>query len=124
MPAVERNWNYYDYVSDDGNTYSLRASEEWVALGTSGLVLADGSNPRLIASKTQRPRRFIYRDPTTFRTISGPVADAATYTTEAIGSAVSVSVPGLATAVTYNLVKKVPERVPTTIVGPGLGDHA
>jgi hypothetical protein len=35
-----------------------------------------------------------------------------------------VFVPGLATAVTYTLVKKVPERVPSIIIGRQDADHA
>jgi len=125
MPATQRNWNYYDYVSGDGQTYSIRASEEWAAVAAHGLTLTTTARPRYIASAQQRPRKALYRDNTTFRTTSGPVGtsadwDALTLTTDTI----TVAVPGLATGVTYNLLKKIPEKIPVISVGRQDPDHA
>jgi len=125
MPAVQRNWDYYQYVSDDGTTYALRTSMEWAAEAGFALNALTGGEPRLIPSKTQQPRRAIYRDPTTFRTASGPVGTAAAYAALVIGSdTIDVSVPGLATSVTYTLVKKVAEKIPSTVSGRHDLDHA
>lgn len=124
MPATQRNFNYYTYVSDDGTTYNVRASVEWAAVGAHGLAARTDGAPRLIASKSQKPRQFTYRDATTFRTISGPVGTAAAYGAAALGDDLVVFVPGLAAGVTYDLVKKSPERVPTSIVGRQDPDHA
>lgn len=124
MPADQRNWNYYTYASDDGTTYNIRATEEWVATTVTGLTTRTTGAPRFIASKSQSPRKFIYRDPTTFRTFSGPVGTTTAYAAAALGDSVTVHVPGLTAGITYNLVKKVPERVPTTIVGRQDTDHA
>lgn len=124
MPAVELNFDYYTYDSDDGTTYNIRASVEWAAIANAGLAARTGGAPRFIASKSQKPRKFIYRDPTTFRTFSGPVGTTAAYNAATLGDVVAVPVAGLAAAVNYELVSKVPEHVPTSIVGRQLADHA
>lgn len=124
MPATQRNFDYFSYASDDGTTYNIRASVEWAANSATGLSARTSGAPRLIGSKTQRPRTFIYRDPTTFRITTGPVGTTTAYTAAALGDTVAVFVPGLATSVNYTLVKKVPERVPTSIVGRQDPDHA
>ena len=124
MPAAQRNWNYYTYASDDGTTYNIRASEEWAANTATGLSARTTGAPRYIASGQQQPRKFIYRDPTTFRTTSGPVGTSTAFAAAALGDIVAVSVPGLATTVNYSLVKKVGERVPVTEVGRQDIDHA
>lgn len=124
MPAVQRNWNYYTYESDDGTTYNIRAAVEWAAVAAHGLAARTSGAPRLIASRQQRPRKVIYRDPTTFRSTSGPIGTAAAYAAIDLGDVVAFSVPGLTGTVNYEAVKKVPESVPTTIVGQPLLDHA
>jgi hypothetical protein len=124
MPGVQLNFDYYTYVSDDGTTYNIRASVDWAANTANGLAARTAGAPRFISSKSQEPRKFIYRDPTTFRTITGPVGTAAAYAAAALGDTTTRSVPGLVGAVTYELVKKVPESVPTTIAGRPLADHA
>lgn len=124
MPATQRNWNYYTYVSDDGTTYNIRAAVEWAAVAAHGLAARTNGAPRYIASKQQQPRRVIYRDSTTGRSTQGPIGTSAAYTAIALGDTEDFMVPGLATAVSYAAVKKVAERVPVTIVGPQLADHA
>lgn len=124
MPAVQRNWNYYTYVSGDGTTYNLRAAVEWAANAATGLAARTVGAPRLIASRTQQPRKFIYRDPTTGRTFSGPVGTEAAFAAAALGDILAVYVPGLAVTVNYELVKKVTEKIPVSIVGIPLTDHA
>lgn len=124
MPAVELNFDYYTYESDDGTIYNLRASVEWAAIANAGLAARTAGAPRFIASKSQKARHAIYRDPTTFRTFSGPVGTQTAYNALTLGDVVAVPVAGLATAVNYELVKKVPEQVPTSIVGRQLADHA
>lgn len=122
--ATQRNWNYFTYVSDDGTTYNIRAAVEWAAVAAHGLAARTAGAPRYIASKQQSPRKFIYRDPTTGRSTQGPVGTAAAYTAATQGDTEDFPVPGNALPVTYELVKQVPERVPTTIVGTQLPDHA
>ena len=124
MPAIQPNFNYFTYESDDGTSYNLRADVTWAAYASTGLAARTSGAPRYIKSKSQSPRMFIYRDATTFRTRSGPVGTATAYAAASLGDTISVAVQGEATAVTYDLVKKVPENVPTTIVGRQNPDHA
>lgn len=124
MPATQRNFNYFSYASDDGTTYNLRADQDWGTNAVSGLT-ARGAHPAYgRATRRRHPRKFIYRDPTTFRTFSGPVGTATAYAAAALGDTVAIFVPGEVAAVNYELVKKVPEAVPSTIVGRQDADHA
>lgn len=125
MAAIQKNWNYYTYVSEDGTTYNIRADVEWAAIAAHGLAARTDGAPRFIASKTQQPRKFVYQDPTTFRTRSGPVGTNAAFAAAAIDDAENFAVGNLATSVAYNLVKKVGEKVPKTKLGAAnLADHA
>ena len=126
MPASQRNFNYSDYESDDGTTYCLKASAEAIAETETGAVspctsaIAYGR-----ATKRRAPRYAIYRDGTTFRTVRYPVFTPTAYAALTVGTDTSsVFVPGLATAVTYTLVKRVPERIPSIVVGRQDADHA
>lgn len=124
MPAVQPNYSYFTYASSDGTTYNIRAETGWAGVGAHGLAARTSGAPRYIASKQQSPRRFIYRDPDTFRTRSGPVGTSAAFDAASLGDTITVSLPGLAATAGYLLVKKVPERVPTSIVGRQDPDHA
>jgi len=124
MPATQRNFNYFTYESDDGTSYNLRASVEWAAVTEHGLAARANGQPRMIPSSSQQPRKAIYRDVTTGRSISGPVGTSAAYVALSEGDTTTVVVPGLTGAVTYTLVKKVAEKLPTSIVGTQLPDHA
>ena len=125
MPAIDRNWNYYTYVSDDGTTYNIRADVEWASIAAHGLAAATAGAPRYIASKQQSPRRVRYADTTTGRTKVGPIGTAAAYNAIASLDAETFSVRGLAAGVSFVVVKKIGERVPvTSLTGPGLIDHA
>lgn len=123
MP-IQRNFNYFTYESDDGTSYNLRASVEWAAVTEHGLAARANGQPRYIPSASQQPRKAIYRDVTTGRSFSGPVGTSAAYVALAEGDTTTVQIPGTATLVTYTLVKKVAERLPTSIVGTQLPDHA
>lgn len=124
MPAVQRNWNYYTYESMDGTTYNIRADVEWAAIAAHGLAVRTVGAPRFIGSKSQRPRGLIYRDATTGRTRTGPVGTSAALAATNLGDSQNFSVTGLAAPVAYVIVKQLSEKVPTSIVGPQLADHA
>lgn len=125
VPAVDRNWNYYTYVSDDGTTYNVRADVEWAALAAHGLAARTNGAPRFIASAQQQPRKVRYSDPTTGRSKVGPIGTAAAYAALNLGDTEDFAVRGLAAAVSFAAIKKIGERVPVTqLAGPGLGDHA
>ena len=127
MAATQRNFNYSQYVSDDGTTYCLKAAQEWIsAAGNPGGSAACSANPAYGRATVRRsPRKIIYRDSTTFRTVTVPVFTTAAYAALDVGSAtLSVFVPGEAGAVTYTAVKKIAERIPSTVIGRQDPDHA
>jgi hypothetical protein len=63
----------------------------------------------------------VYKDPVTLRIVKHPVGTAAAYAT--VPGSIQVSVPGLATQVTYNLSQKIDEK--QRIPGPSYNktDH-
>lgn len=123
--AVQRNWNYSPYISDDGTTYSLRADQDWISNPTSGGGLAAGEPAYGRATRRRQPRRLIFRDQATFRTFSGPAFTPTAYDAAVVGTTVvGVSIPGNVASVNYVLVKKQPERIPSTVIGRQDPDHA
>lgn len=113
-----RLFNYFNYVSDDGSTYNMRADQAWGQLAASGGVAASAPRAYGRASRRRAPRKFIYRDASSFRTFTGVVFTAAAFTAGTIGSStITRQLPGASTLVTFTLIKKVPEKIPTTVVG-------
>lgn len=125
MPADQRNFDYGAYVSDDGNTYALKSDAAWIAEAQSGGSSGAG-HPNYGRKTTRRsPRMATFRDATTFRTFTGPVFTAAAYAALTVGTATrALHVPGETATVTYTLVKKTAERVPTNVIGRQDPDHA
>lgn len=118
VTTSERLFNYFNYASDDGSSYNLRADQAWGQLAASGGTAA--SSPRAYGRSSRRrtPRKAIYRDPSSFRTFTGIVFTSAAYAALVIGtSTVSRQLKGASTPVVYTLIKKIPEKIPTTVVG-------
>jgi hypothetical protein len=125
MPADQRNFNYSAYLSDDATTYCLKADQSWITnTADSGSAACAGAVAYGRATKRRAPRKFIYRDPTTFRTVTVPVFTPTAYLAATIGDTIAVHVPGETATVDYGLVKKVPERIPSTVIGRQDDDHA
>jgi hypothetical protein len=125
VPAVQRNFDYFAYVSDDSTTYCLRADDDWGNNSASGGAACAGAVAYGRATSRRAPRKAIYRDPQTFRTVTEPVFTPTAYAALTVGtSTLLVAVPGLATTISYTLVKKVPERIPSTVVGRQDSDHS
>lgn len=125
MPADQRNYDFSAYVSDDGTTYALKSDAAWIADANSGSATAAGHPAYGRESRRRAPRKAIFRDATTFRTNTVPVFTAAAYSALSVGSSTrALHVPGLTATVTYTLVKKVPEKIPSTVIGRTDLDHA
>lgn len=125
MPADQRNFDYGLYASDDGNSYALKSDAAWIADGASGATAPAGEAPYGRKTTRRAPRMAIFRDPTTFRTSTVPVFTTVAYDALTVRvSTRALHVPGETATVTYTLVKKVPEKVPTTIIGRQDPDHA
>ncbi len=126
MPADQRNFAYSDYASDDGTTYCLKADANAIAnADLGGVAPCTSGTPYGSATVRRSPRKAIYRDPTTFRTVTVPVFTAADYAALTLNTdTLSVHVPGVVAPVSYTLVKKVPEKVPSITIGRQDADHA
>ena len=124
MAADQRNFGYSQYVSDDSSTYCLKADSNWIANVTSGSAACAGQVAYGRASRRRQPRKVIYRDGTTFRTVTVPVFTPAAYAAIDVGTAtMTVHVPGETGTVTYTAVKKIPEKIPSTVIGRQDTDH-
>lgn len=125
MPADQRNFDFSAYLSDDGTTYALKADAAWIADAASGSASAAGHPAYGRESRRRAPRKAVYRDATTFRTNTVPVFTPTAYAALAVGSSTrALHVPGLTATVTYTLVKKIPEKIPSTVIGRTDPDHA
>jgi len=126
MPADQRNFAYSDYLSDDATTYCLKADANMVATAALGGVTPCTSGIAYGRSSARRqPRKAIYRDGTTFRTVTTPVFTPTDFAALTVGTdTITVHVPGNTATVTYTLVKKVAEKVPSIVIGRTDADHA
>jgi hypothetical protein len=116
--ATQKNFDYFAYDSDDGTSYCMRGDEDWGGAAASGGTACAGEPAYGRATTRRSPRYAIYRDPATFRTFRGVVYTSAAYAALTVGTSTrAINVPGNVAAVTYTLVKKVPERIPSTVVG-------
>lgn len=125
MPADQRNFNYFTYVSDDGTTYNIRADVDWAGISGHGLAARTNGAPLFIPTGRRKPRMASYVDSTTGRKKKGPVGTATAYAALALGSTQNFHVEGETATVAYALAVKSPEKVPSTVLQTtGLPDHA
>lgn len=126
MAADQRNFNYARYASDDGTNYCLKADQNWITgAALSGAAACAGAPAYGRATTRRSPRKLTFRDPATFRTVVEPAFTAAAYAAAIVGTTTyDVHVPGNVAVVTYTLVKKTPEKVPSTVIGRQDPDHA
>jgi hypothetical protein len=125
MPLDQRNLGFFSYDSDDGTSYCIKGDALWGADGDSGGSACAGEPAYGAATTRRSPRYAIFRDPTTFRTFKSVVYTPAAYAALTIGTSTQlVTLPGSVTQQSYTLVKKVPERIPSTVIGRQLSDHA
>lgn len=125
MPASQRNYDLFTYTDDNVLDWNKRGEEDAVRNAVDGSS-APGANPNWgRESSRHSTRKIIYQDPTTFRTKTVIFYTAADYAAINIGSStLSFPVEGLATAVVYTAVKRVPERQPGAGAARNLADHA
>jgi hypothetical protein len=114
------NFAWSDYVSDDGNTYSIRTDSAWAANAASGCTTTSTHVP-YGADTPRRHRRYaLYVDSTANgRKRKLPVCTAAAATALEGGTAgqtLTVNEPGTATASTYNFAGIIAEKVPKHVI--------
>jgi hypothetical protein len=124
VPADQRNFGYFTYVSDDGTSYNIRCAAEWAAISAHGLAARANGQPLFITTGRRKPRTATYVDLTTGRKKKGPVGTASAYTALTVGATQDFHVEGETAAVSYTLGAKSGERVPGSVIQSSLPDHA
>jgi hypothetical protein len=121
--AVQRNFEWYRYVDDNGRNWGIRASNTYGDTAAFGLAAFNAADPPFgPESRRHRVRKAVYRDPATFRTVTIPIGTAAAFA--ALPATLAVSIEGEADAVTYNLSSKIPEKLQIPSVSRNLADSA
>ena len=110
--ADERTFSYSNYVSDDGNTYAVRADNAWAITdtATSGGAAANVGATYGRDTRHRHKRYGVFKSPA-YRSFRGVFFTAAKFEAATIGSTtVTRYVPGLEDTVTFTLVALVAEK--------------
>ena len=110
MARNQKNFSYFTYVDDDGTSWNLRGESGGDASAIDGNAAGVASQPLWHRTPRNQPRRIVYQDATTGRTVDPVFYTAAAYTAIALGATLAVTVPGLATTVNYTATRKLGER--------------
>ena len=111
--ADERTFTYVNYVSDDGNTYAMRADNKWAITdtATSGGVAATVGYGYGRDSRKRHRRYGIFKSPT-YHTFKGTFFTAAKFAAAVVGTTTETRyVTGLQDTVTFTLTAKVAEKI-------------
>lgn len=125
MPADQRNYDYSDYLSDDGTHYCVKADAAWIADSNSGGASCTTAIAYGRDTTRRHKRAVIHRDATTFRTVKGPVFTPTAYAAlSATPVSRSIHVPGETATVTYAQDALIPEKLGRTVITRQDPDHA
>lgn len=127
MAAEQRNYQYFTYIDDNGTSWNKRGNNDPWCAGIDGHANFTATVGTPIWDKSTRkfhPRRAVFQDATTFRTVSCTVYTAAAYAAITPATTISVMPPGEATAVVYSLSEKIGEKQPVAKASRQLADHA
>ena len=125
MPANQRNFQWFTYTDDAGNAWNKKGSLDAAINAIDGST-AFTAGARVWPHRTRRyhTREAIFKDATTQRKVKIPVYTTAAYTAIVKGTTtLAISVPGLATTVTYTAFDKIGEKTPSFGSVVGLTDH-
>lgn len=113
--ATEPNKQWFRYVSDGGVNFGVMVDQDWGVNAASGLANFNAADPAWgPQSRQHRLRAAVYMDPVTFRTVTHPVGTATAFA--ALPATITVPLPGSGTPATYNLKRRIPEKM--RIPGP------
>ena len=117
MAVNQKNFSYFTYVDDNGDTWNVRGEDGGAFSGVDGHAALTAGAPVFGRNTRRRHLRYVEAtDPSNFRKVRGIVYTAAAYAAIDAGDVVNVSVAGGGTAVPYSVTAKIPERQP--IAGP------
>lgn len=114
----------FSYVDDNAAVWNKRGVQDASLNGIDGSTALTAGQPVWIDSKRRRTRKARFVDPTTFRSVLAIVYTPAAYAALTSASTITVSVPGEATGVTYNLAEKIGEKNPVAAATRQVADHA
>ncbi len=110
MARNQKNYSYFTYVDDSTTPWNLRGESGGAASAVDGNAVSVGTQNIWHRTKRNQPRKIIYMDATTGRTIDPVFYTTAAFNAVAIGDIVAVQVAGLATTVNYAAIRKVGEK--------------
>lgn len=123
MARNQKNFSYFTYVDDNGDTWNVRGEDGGALSLVDGHAALTAGAPVWGRQTSRRHVRYIvYQDPTTFRTVKGIVYTAAAFAAVAPGDIVAVQVEGLATTVNYTVKQKIGEAQPIATASRHLAD--
>lgn len=111
------NRTYYKYVDDAAVNWNVPGDTAWGAAAASGGTAAGAFPAWGRNTKRRHVRYVVFQDPSSFRTRKLIVYTAAAFTALTSASTLAVQLPGASTAVTYNLIAKIPEKQPLKFTG-------
>lgn len=123
MARNGRNYSFFTYVDDNGDTWNLRGEDGGAFSGVDGhAALTAGARVFGRATKRRHPRYVEATDPTTFRKVRGVIYTAAAFAAITGGQDIAVQVPGLATTVNFDVSAKIGEKLPIAAASRHLAD--
>jgi hypothetical protein len=125
LPASQKNFDLFEYVDNQGNSWNKRGEEDAVRNAVDGSATFGAFPNWGKESPRHRVRKAIYRDPTTFRTKTIIVYTQAAQAAITLGTdTLSFPVEGLATAVVYTAYAFIDEKLGSVGAARNLVDHA
>lgn len=110
MARNQKNFSFFTYVDDNGTSWNLRGESGGAASAVDGNTASVGTQKVWERTKKNQPRRIMYQDSVTGRTVLPVFYTAAAYAAVALGDIIAVQVTGLATTVNYAAIRKLPEH--------------
>lgn len=123
MARNQKNFQYFTYVDDNGDTWNVRGEDAGAGAGIDGhAALTAGAPVWGVNTRRRHVRYVVAEDTVTHRTVKFIVYTAAAFAAISGGDTVAVSVPGLATTVNYSVSAKIAERQPIAKAARQLAD--
>ena len=120
--AVQRNFQWYRYTDDSARHWAIRADQDNGNNASFGMAAFNAADqPWGPQSRRHHPRKVVYADPATFRTVTVIVGTPAAFA--AVPATLDVTVPGDSVAVTYDLAAKIGEKLQIPKTANNAADH-
>lgn len=123
MARNQKNFSYFTYVDDNGDTWNVRGEDGGSGSAVDGHAAFTAGAPVWGRMTKRRHVRYVEAtDPTTFRKEKFIVYTPTAFAAISGGDTIAVQVEGLATTVNYSVSAKIPERQPIAGASRHLAD--